>query len=76
MTQGGAKADAEFFLIDRDGEGEGCGSRECGDLPGDLYYKTSILITRNAMNVRPTELVAGTANFVTTGEIRLVSTPD
>ena len=74
MTQGGAKADAEFFLIDRDGE-EGCGSLSA-EISGDLYYKTSILITRNAMNVRPTELVAGTANFVTTGEIRLVSTPD
>ena len=76
MTQSGAEADAEFYLLERDGDGDGCGTKECGDLPGDLYYKTSILITRNAMNMRPTELVAGTANFVTTGEIRLATTPD
>lgn len=81
MTERGSKAHAEFYLVDRDRNGNGCApaqkcsSSECGDLPGDLYYTTDILITRNAVNMRPTDLVAMTGNFVTTGEIRLVSTP-
>lgn len=67
MTEKGCKAEAEFWMVDR----PGCGV-DCDLINGDLYYKTEILITQNAVNVRPTEMVAGTANFVTTGEIRLV----
>ena len=67
MTEKGCKAEAEFWMIDR----EGCGV-ECDLVRGDLYYSTEILVTANAVNLRPTELIAGTANFVTTGEIRLI----
>jgi hypothetical protein len=38
-----------------------------------LYYEADILVTQTAVNLRPTEMVAGTAQFVTTGEIRLVA---
>ena len=67
MTEKGCKAEAEFWMIDR----PDCGV-ECDLINGDLYYKTDILVTQNAVNLRPTEMVAGTAQFVTTGEIRLV----
>ena len=67
MTEKGCKAEAEFWMIDR----PGCGV-DCDILRGDLYYAADILVTQNAINVRPTEMVAGTANFVTTGEIRLI----
>jgi len=64
MTEQGCNANAEFWMIeDRELSGE--------LLAGDLYYKTKIMITNVAINLRPTEVVAGTASFVTTGEIQL-----
>jgi hypothetical protein len=68
MTENGCNADARFYLIDREGCGYDCDS---GLLKGELYYEASILITATAINVRPTEMIAGTAQFVTTGPIRL-----
>ena len=68
MTEKGCKAGANFYLIDR---GTDCGV-PCAPLAGDMYYQTEILITGQAINLRPTELVAATCNFVTTGEIRLL----
>ena len=71
MTQmDGCKAHAKFFMIDN---GENCRPTSCGSLGGALWYETDILVTRNAVNIRPTDLVAGTANFVTTGEIKLLA---
>jgi hypothetical protein len=68
MTEKGCKASARFYLVDRGNESKS--SRD--QIPGDLYYSTELLVTASAVNVRPTEIVAGTANFVTTGEIRLL----
>ena len=69
MTEKGCKASAQFYLMQRPGE---CGADPCsGLIAGDLYYEADILVTQTAVNVRPTELVVGTANFVTTGEIAL-----
>lgn len=69
MTTKGCKAEAQFYMLQRPGE---CGVDECtGLVTGDLYYECEILITQTAVNVRPTELVVGTAQFVTTGEIAL-----
>jgi hypothetical protein len=66
MTEKGAKAEAEFWMI------EGREQKRCtGLLSGDLYYAAEILITNTALNVRPDELVAGSATFVTTGPIRV-----
>ena len=67
LTENGCNADARFYLIDR----EGCGYDCEGLIKGELYYEAHILITGTAINVRPTEMIAGTATFVTTGPIRL-----
>ena len=67
MTENGCNADARFYLIDR----EGCGYDCNGLLKGEPFYEAHILITGTAVNVRPTEMIAGTAQFVTTGPIRL-----
>lgn len=70
MTEKGCKAEAQFYMIQRPGA---CGTESCtGIVAGDLYYETEILITQTAVNLRPTEMVAGTAQFVTTGEIKLM----
>lgn len=71
MTEKGCQASGKFYLVDRDATGLG----ECGQVSGDLYYSTDLLVTNSAVNLRPTELVAGTANFVTTGEIKLLAAP-
>lgn len=67
MTEKGAKAEAEFWMVNRPGD-----EANCNLVSGDLYYTADILVTQTAVNLRPTDLVAGTAQFVTTGEIRLV----
>ena len=55
-------------------EGNGCNN--CfPPIGGSLYYKANILITQTAVNVRPTELVVGTAEFITTGAIKLMQGP-
>lgn len=65
LTEKGAKAEAEFFMItDR--------ASTCGGLaPGDLYYKCEILVTNTAVNTRTSDVIVGTAQFVTTGPIEL-----
>ena len=66
LTEKGCKAEAEFWMIsDRTTAGTP------GLLSGDLYYTADILITSSAVNVRPEEAIAGSANFVTVGEIAL-----
>ena len=65
MTKKGAKASAKLYLVN-DPTGD------CENIPGSLYYETDILITRNAINLRPTEIVACTATFVSTGEVKLL----
>lgn len=65
MTEKGAKAEAEFYMI----------TDRAGNLnqlaPGDLYYKCDVLITNTAINTRTEEAIVGTAQFVTTGSIDL-----
>lgn len=72
MTEKGCKASARFYLVNRGGGVQG----SSGQLPGDLYYSSELLVTNSAVNVRPTEIIAGTANFVTTGEIKLLEATD
>jgi hypothetical protein len=64
MTEKGCAAEAQFWMINRT-------NAEAGLLAGDLYYFTKLLITNVAINLRPADIVAGTANFVTTGSIAL-----
>ena len=68
MTEKGCEATAEFWMISR---GADCQWTSC-KMPGDLFYEADILVTQNSVNLRPTDLVVGTASFVTTGEIRLL----
>ena len=73
MTEQGCKASAKFYVLQRPGD---CGVDECsGLINGDLYYETDLLITQTAVNMRPTELVVGTAQFVSTGPIKLKEAP-
>ena len=84
MTQmEGCKAHAKFYVINRtfdcsedtittcDGN-PNTGHHANRQVHGSLWYETDILVTRSAVNTRPAELVAGTANFVTTGELKLL----
>ena len=71
MTEKGCEASAQFWLMS--GE-DSCGA-SCDRIDGGLYYETDILITDTAVNLRPTEIVAGTASFVSTGEIKLLVSP-
>jgi hypothetical protein len=65
LTEKGAKAEAEFFMIsDRS-------DTYSGLAPGDLYYKCDILVTNTAVNTRAGDAIVGTAQFVTTGPIEL-----
>jgi hypothetical protein len=36
-----------------------------------LYYKTNLLVTNIAVNVRAADVIVGSASFVTSGEIAL-----
>lgn len=66
MSEKGSKADAEFWMIQ-----DSPASPSNNLLPGGLYYKTSLLTTSIAINVRASDLIAGSMNFVTVGEIAL-----
>jgi hypothetical protein len=65
LTEKGSKAAAEFWMIpDR--------AEACGELlPGSLYYETHLLVTSTAINTRVADVIAGSLNFVTVGEIAL-----
>jgi hypothetical protein len=62
LTEKGCKAKAQFWMIS---------NSEAGMLPGQLYYETSVLVTSSAINVRADDVIAGSADFVTVGEIAL-----
>lgn len=70
MTEKGAKAEAEFFMI-TDRASLSCAGTGYALAPGDLYYTCQILITNTAVNTRADEFIVGTAQFVTTGAIEL-----
>ena len=65
LTEKGAKAEAEFFMITDRVKTQGTLA------PGDLYYKCDILVTNTAVNTRASDAIVGTAQFVTTGPIEL-----
>lgn len=64
LTDKGCKAEARFYMI-RDREAR------CGLLPGSLYYDATLMITSSAVNTSASDLIAGSLNFVTVGEIAL-----
>jgi len=64
LTEKGCRTDAQFWMIDN--------RTATGDLlPGDLFYDTEILVTSVAINTRAGDIIAGSMNFVTVGEIAL-----
>lgn len=66
LIEKGCKADAEFWIT------QNRAASECqGRLPGDLFYETQLMVTSVAVNTRPDEIVAGSLNFVTVGQIAL-----
>ena len=66
MTERGAKAEAEFWMM-RTRASTGCSQLA----RGGLYYKTNLLVTNIAVNVRAADVIVGSASFVTSGEIAL-----
>jgi len=62
MTEKGCKADAEFWMAQ--------GREQQGViLPGSLFYETQLMVTSIAINTRADDIIAGSLNFVTNGEI-------
>lgn len=63
------EGEAEFWMIDGDAQDR----TSCTGmlLPGDLYYKAQVLLTSSAVSVRATDIIAGSANFVTVREVQL-----
>ena len=72
LTEKGCEAGAEFWMLT---DGKDCTRDGRCKREGDLWYDADILVTQTSVNLRPTDLVAGTASFVTTGEIRLLAEP-
>lgn len=64
MTEKGCEATAQFWMVDQ--------VSSYGSIQGGLYYEANILVTASAVNLRPTEVVAGTVQFVTTEDIKLL----
>lgn len=65
-----AEATAEFWMIDPDQRDRV--SYTYTLLPGDLYYRAQILITNTAISTRATDVISGSANFVTVRDVELL----
>ena len=63
------EGEAEFWMID--GDAQDRTSYTGMLLPGDLYYKAQIMLTSSAVSVRATDIITGSANFVTVREVQL-----
>jgi hypothetical protein len=64
-----SEAEAEFWMID--GDAQDRTSYTGMLLPGNLYYKAQIMLTSSAVSVRATDVITGSANFVTVREVQL-----
>jgi len=64
-----AEGEAEFWMIDSDAQDRTSYTGML--LPGDLYYKAQIMLTSSAVSVRATDIITGSANFVTVREVQL-----
>jgi len=64
-----SEAEAEFWMID--GDAQDRTSYTGMLLPSDLYYKAKIMLTSSAVSVRATDVITGSANFVTVREVQL-----
>lgn len=64
-----SEGEAEFWMIDSDAQDRTSYTGML--LPGDLYYKAQIMLTSSAVSVRATDIITGSANFVTVREVQL-----
>ena len=69
-TQDQAEADAEFWMISE--EATRLGGASVVKEPGDLFYRTKIIITSNAISTTAVDIITGSAAFVTVREIELL----
>ena len=69
-TEDQAEADAEFWMIDSDLSDQVSHTYQL--LEGDLYYRTKIMLTNTAISTRPTDIITGSANFVTVRDVELL----
>ena len=74
LTEEGCRAKARFTMV-RKNLDDPCNELCLIDFPGHVYYEMDVLMTGNAVNVRPSEMVVGSASFVTTDEIKLLMSP-
>jgi hypothetical protein len=66
MLDQGCEALARFYLYqDR--------PSSCEQAPGCLFYEATLLLVRTAVNVTPTDVLAGSLSFVSTGAVALRS---
>lgn len=64
LTQQGCKSNAKFWLYqNRD--------PNCGRIGGSVYYQCDLLLTNSRVNTRADSLIAGSSDFVVTGEIAI-----
>ena len=67
-SDAGSRAHAEFWMINNRQ------APSCGDaLPGSLFYTADILITASVINTSADNIISGSAEFLTVGEITLES---
>jgi hypothetical protein len=64
LTQDGSKASAKFYLM-KDREAASCS--DLTQLGGTVYYQTDILFSSSQLNVRATDMIEGSTDFVATG---------
>lgn len=65
MTENECKTDAQFWIIQQRADNLGT------LLPGDLYYAATLIITNIVINTRSEEIIAGSADFATVGQVAL-----
>lgn len=66
LTQRGCKSGAKFWLYqNRD--------TNCGRIGGSVYYECDLLLTNTKVNTRADQIIAGSSDFVVTGEISIKS---
>lgn len=69
-TAGQAQAEAEFWMI----PGEDMRGSYADKViePGDLFYRTNILVTSTAISTVATDIITGSASFVTVQPVELI----
>jgi hypothetical protein len=69
-----AKAEAEFWMIQGE-EPRGFYADRVLE-PGDLFYRANILVTSTAISTNATEVITGSATFVTVQDVELLEGPE